>query len=528
MVEVAATSYDTIPYESHPFAQTHPDRLATVATLFGLKPSPVERCRVLELGCAAGGNLIPMALTLPQATLLGIDLSSRQVLEGQGVVQALGLKNVSLQHRSILDVGAKWGPFDYILCHGVFSWVPLAVQDKILDICRHNLAANGVAYVSYNTYPGWHVRSMIRRMMLYHASRFAEPGSRVQQARALLDFLVESAGQQNTPYAVILKSELELIRRCRDSYLFHEHLEECNEPLYFYEFVERAAAKQLRYLGEADLTVMVPAQFPINIQEVLQRLSPDTIHLEQYMDFLRNRTFRQTLLCHEHQTPNYQLRPEQLTAFQVASAARPVSDPPDIRSAVPETFRTSEEATMKVTDPLVKAALVCLGQAWPRALPFVQLRDKARELLGPVPVRAETTLAHDTQRLGEALLTIRTSTSGLIELHLHPPQPVVNLSTRPLASPLARLQAAQSNRVTTLRHQLITLEEFDRQLLRLLDGSRDRAALLDALADLVATDVLVIYEDGQPVTDGPRVRHHLTAALDQQLPRLARHSLLLG
>jgi methyltransferase-like protein/SAM-dependent methyltransferase len=529
MPEAAASTYDDMPYDSHPFAQTHPDRLATVATLFGLNPPRLERCRVLELGCAAGGNLIPMALSLPRATFLGIDLSHRQVADGRATVQALGLKNVSLQHLSILDVGANWGPYDYIICHGVYSWVPPEVQDKILTICRQNLAPGGVAYVSYNTYPGWHLRSMIRRMMLYHASRFHETYLRVQQARALLDFLVESAGEQDTPYAGILKSELELLRSCQDGYLFHEHLEEFNEPLYFYEFIDRVAAKGLQYLGEADVSVMVPGHFSPGVQEVLQRLSPDTIHLEQYMDFLRKRMFRQTLLCHKHFTPSYKLCAEQLTAFHVASPARSLSETPDIRSPAPEQFRGPGGVTMTVRDPLMKAAVVHLSQVWPRAVLFEQLCQAARRLLGAVPVRPETLQEHDAERLGKALLSIYTgASSGLIEFHLHPPQPVVELSPRPCASPLARLQAAQGHPVTTLRHNTCVLPEFDRQLLCLLDGSRDRSALLDALAELAAQDVLVVYEDGEPVTAGQSIRRHLADALEQQLPGLARRALLIG
>src|SRR5947208_2747117 len=121
MASVPPTSYDTVPYHSNPFGATHPDRLATVATLLGLKPPPVERCRVLELGCASGGNLIPMALGLPDSTFTGIDLSIRQVADGQRVIDALGLSNVSLRHLSILNVDDDFGSFDYILCHGVYS-----------------------------------------------------------------------------------------------------------------------------------------------------------------------------------------------------------------------------------------------------------------------------------------------------------------------------------------------------------------------------------------------------------------------
>ena len=245
-----ATSYDEVPYESHPYAQTHPSRLAVVARLFGLTPPPIETARVLELGAAAGGNLVPIAEAFPDSWCVGIDLSARQVADGEQWVRKLGLRNVSLRHASITDVDDTYGTFDYVICHGVFSWVPTAVREAILDVCARRLAPNGVAYVSYNTYPGWHMRGMIRDMMRYHALRFSDTTQRVGQARALLDFLAQSC-RQDGPYPTLLKSELESVRRQADHYLFHEHLEEVNDPLYFHQFVAMAKAHGLRYLGEA-------------------------------------------------------------------------------------------------------------------------------------------------------------------------------------------------------------------------------------------------------------------------------------
>jgi cyclopropane fatty-acyl-phospholipid synthase-like methyltransferase len=169
-------AYDAVAYISKPFPQTHPDNLATLATLFGLQPPPLDNCRVLELGCASGGNLIPMAVSLPGSTCVGIDLSANQIADGQKTLAALGLKNVQLKHLSILDIDESFGEFDYIICHGVYSWVPEDVQDKILSICAANLARDGVAYVSYNTFPGWHMRGMIRDMMCYHVSASPKRG----------------------------------------------------------------------------------------------------------------------------------------------------------------------------------------------------------------------------------------------------------------------------------------------------------------------------------------------------------------
>jgi tRNA G46 methylase TrmB len=105
-------SYDEVPYDSKPFVQTHPDRLATLALLFGLSPPPITHCRVLELGCASGGNLIPMACTLFESEFVGVDLSGREIEMGRETVRALGLNNIVLKHASILDIDEGWGLFD--------------------------------------------------------------------------------------------------------------------------------------------------------------------------------------------------------------------------------------------------------------------------------------------------------------------------------------------------------------------------------------------------------------------------------
>ena len=183
------TAYDAIPYSSHPFAQSHPDRLAAVARLFGLEAPVVDNCRVLELGCSMGGNLIAMAQKYPGARFLGIDSSSRQIADGWKVVDALQLKNAELKQLDILDVGDSLGEFDYIISHGVYSWVPPAVQNKMLDLCKRHLSANGVAYISYNTYPGWHVRGIVRDMMLYRGMQFNDPATRLAQAKSLVEFV---------------------------------------------------------------------------------------------------------------------------------------------------------------------------------------------------------------------------------------------------------------------------------------------------------------------------------------------------
>jgi methyltransferase-like protein/SAM-dependent methyltransferase len=524
MSEYPQTSYDVVPYESNVFAQSHPDRLATIATLLGMRPAPVARCRVLELGTASGGNLIPMAVGLPESTFVGIDLSSRQLDAGRKQVEKLGLTNIELKHLDLRDVTKELGQFDYIVCHGVYSWVPAEAQDKILAICKDNLAPRGVAYVSYNTFPGWHMRGIIRDVMLYHAKQFAEPVTRVRQARNLLDFLAKSVNQKDDPYSLLLKSEVELIRKVQDSYLFHDHLEDENHPVYFHQFAERAQAKGLQYLGEVDFRVMLAANYPPEVQNVLQMLSPDAIHLEQYMDFLRNRMFRQTLLCHQGTQLTHQVRPEMVMGLTAASPARPASEKSDLTSTEVEKFQAPNGAAVSTGQPIFKAALTHLARVWPQAVPFETLRTEARNMIGT----PEPNPTQDARILAECLLNCYASASGtLVELHAYDLPFVRDPGDRPVASPLARAQAAEGNRVTNLRHESVALNAVDRQILTFLDGTRDRSALSEVVAGLVKSGEFTVKEQDQPVTDPERVRLLAGPVVNERLAVLGRNALLV-
>jgi SAM-dependent methyltransferase len=220
-------SYDELPYRDRAFEFMHPNALARTAILAGLDAPPIEGCRVLELGCAAGANLMAMAEGLPGATFVGIDLSPRQIEAGRRTAESLGLTNVRLEAMSIVDLTPDFGQFDYILCHGVYSWVPPEVQARILEVCRDNLATQGLACVSYNTYPGWHARGSVREMMLYHVDPDATPALRVRQARQMIEALAAIAAQthqsERSPLKAI-REELELVRDAEDDYIFHELL----------------------------------------------------------------------------------------------------------------------------------------------------------------------------------------------------------------------------------------------------------------------------------------------------------------
>ena len=520
----ATSSYDEVPYESHPFAQTHPSRLFVIGTLFGLRPAPVHHCRVLELGAASGGNLIPMADALPESQFVGIDLSARQVADGLDLIDKLGLKNISLKAASILDIDDSYGMFDYVICHGVFSWVPTEVQEKIFEICATRMNPNGIAYISYNTYPGWHMRGMIRDMMRYHSSRFNTPKLQTQQARALLDFLAQSVkGDNQNAYATLLKQELETLRHQADHYLYHEHLEENNEPLYFHQFAERAKAKGLKYLGEARVGTMVTGNFGPEIEKTLRMLATDQIQAEQYMDFLRNRMFRESLLCHERLNPNWAVQPDCLRLLHVASSARPVQEPVNITSDENVSYRSASGMTMATNRPLLKAAMQLLQQQYPATLPFDSLRAQAREALGAQATDPKT-IAEDTQILAVGLLNCYMG-SDLVELHGMPITFVRQPGPKPVAYQLARLQAAKGM-VTSFRHEVVRLSDLDRHLIPMLDGTNDREMLVDKLTDLAKSGALNIQKDGITLYETKDIREALGSVIDQALLNVGRMAIL--
>jgi methyltransferase-like protein/SAM-dependent methyltransferase len=514
------TSYDEVPYTSNPFPQTHPSRLATVATLFGLRPPAVEQCRVLELGCASGGNIIPMAEAFPKSWFVGVDLSVRQIADGERIVQKTGLANVSLRHASIADVDDTYGQFDYIICHGVFSWVPREIQEKVFEVCSRRLTPHGVAYISYNTYPGWHMRGMIRDMMRYHAFRFDTPEQRVGQARALMDFLAQSAKQDGGAYSVLLRSELELMKNQSDYYLYHEQLEEINDPIYFHTFVARAGKHGLRYLGESRVSTMVTGNFGPEVKKTLAMLSSDQIQTEQYLDFVRNRVFRETLLVREEQPLNWSIASDRIHGLHIASAGKPTSAPVDVASESPAQFRSPSGMTVSTTNPLSKAALALLAEAWPGTIPFMEVLRGAAARVGREPTD------NDLASLSTSLLNAYI-TSDVIEVHATPVTFARIPGEKPVALTHARVHTAEGrDTVANRRHESVRLSDLARRLLPLLDGTRDRAALADALTALAVNNELSVQKSGKPITNPTELREALGGVLGPTLNALASDALL--
>ena len=515
-------SYDLFPYLSHCYSETHPDNLAVAALQRGLRPTPVAKCRVLELGCASGGNLMPMAAMWPESQFVGIDRSTRQVEEGQRLCSTLGLRNIELRAIDFMDFDGGSEPFDYILCHGVFSWVPEPVQQRVLQLCQRHLAAQGIAYISYNTYPGFYRRQPIMEMMRYHVAGAAttDPTAQVREARALLQFLIKGQSDVEGTTARLLREEAQLIERLPDSYVFHEHFEADNRPCYFHQFMKQADEHGLQYVGEAAARGGL-AGLPEGTQQILAQLASEPIKQEQYIDFVRNTAMRSTLLCRKENVLSTGQTSAFVNSLWVSSTSRP-SIPSELqgeklRTQSPATFQTLRGSAV-IEHPHVKAMLFILHQHQPASLTIPDLAAATSALLGE-------SLDVDTIA-GMALYSHNT---GLCRLHTVLPAIARSISEFPSASPLARITVANAGVAPNQWHESVRLPPFEQTLLPFLDGTRDHEALLDAMQQAVLDGTLVVNgPDGSQLRNASLARKIVAQHLPKALQTLLDSALLVS
>ncbi len=451
------TLYDQVRYPSRPLWVTHPSSLGAMARLYGLTTAPAERCRVLDIGCGEGGNLLPMAAALPHSRFLGLDLAGDAVAIGAESARALSLRNIELKQANILDAGRDLGEFDYVIAHGVYTWVPSEVQERLLQLCAELLAPNGVAYISYYVYPGGYVREALRNMLLLHTKDVLDPYARVDESLKLLAALAEERRKPD-PWHAVVRQELDEFRKCSPEEIFHDDLASEYHQVYFKEFIERCRAHGLDYLCEAELADMTPFGFGEQATETLNQLaSKDRIQWEQYLDFFRFRKLRRTLLCRRDAAHNPAPDPAALAGLYLSSQAQRVEtgDPSTHR------WKGAGNAVIETPDPEVSALLQRLSASWPEAI-------AGSDLLKAAPGK------------GEAILDLCTIKS--IQVHTWAPPAVRYRGGKPRFTRLARCQAA-TGKTTNLYHYPIDLQgDLAISLVQLGDGTRDRMSLIGSLA----------------------------------------------
>lgn len=300
--DVQQTIYSELGYKSMPFPYTTPATLEAYAALVGVSAPNPKTARVLELGATYGGNIISQALFNPDATFIGIELSQEQVEKGNEVIANAGLTNVSLIQSDIASIGSEIGTFDYIIAHGVYSWVDDGVKDALLRLIDEHLAEDGIAYISYNTYPGWHTMDEVRQLMMFsnrdktqfnHKEKVLH-GKTIGSIVGSQILKYDNLKERNSKFLGALRS----VMQKDEYYVGHDHLEPNNDPVYFYQFNDHLEAHNLAYLCDADLTLSMVRCFDADIADTLDKLAlNDHVAQEQYLDFMLDTTFRKSIIC---------------------------------------------------------------------------------------------------------------------------------------------------------------------------------------------------------------------------------------
>jgi methyltransferase-like protein len=296
----------------------------------------------------------------------------------------------------------------------------------------------------------------------------------------MLDLLRQALPSQGgSPVQTLLKSEAERLRQQPDGFLFHAYLDVVNTTLHFHEFVERASAAGLQYLGDAQTGLRWTPRFGDAIEQPLQRFAHDDLEREQLVDFLTDCASRYSLLCHASVALDGEPRCERLDDLFIAANLQLQRAGASWAPEQPVTCRSSTGAVVTAPSRLFNAAFALLAETGPTGLRISSLRAAIQTRLPHMP--------------GEAWVQdlCQCYRAGWVEVHATAACYTTTVAERPRTTRWARRQAETSDHVTSLRHRLVPLGPLDRQLVRWLDGTHD-VTNLDALAAEIGRQVAVL------------------------------------
>jgi methyltransferase-like protein/cyclopropane fatty-acyl-phospholipid synthase-like methyltransferase len=518
-------TYDDVPYPSHAYKTSSPEAVGGVAKVFGLDPVLPEKARVLELGCASGGNIIPLAERYPDSEIVGIDYSKVQIDAAEATIKSLSLKNITFKCESILDFDTKGKPFDYIIVHGIYSWVDKEVQNKILEICGDCLSDNGVAYISYNTLPGWNAVRTIREMMLYHCQNFDDNDTKLAQAANMLKFVSDSIPNENSTYKKTLESEIKTLEKADRNYLFHDHLEANNEPCYFHDFATNAAKNKLSYLGDSNISTMFIGNFTPSAAEKLGAIN-DIVRQEQYMDFVSNRRFRSTLMVKAGTQVNRNVSIERLENLQlIPNLAIVIEKAGDLEDGKPvDKLKLQDmnnpEVTATLTGEEVCSCYREMIAVAPKTLTLKEIVTRVTKKYNyndkELREKLDTTLL---MLLFKGLITVSYGTSDFTSV----------ISKKPKVSDLTRLEARTKQMLANQVHAPIRLRDDQRVILQYLDGNNNLNAINKAVKEHISKGELTVSIEGKPVSaDSAQIDETIQDYVTDNLTFLSRNALLVA
>ena len=450
--------YDALAYDGPPDPLMHPNRIAAVAWLMGVDCPAPDRARVLDIGCATGNHLIPMAYQFPAASFVGIDYSASQIARARSMAEALPLPNLRLEVRDLRN-HADLGQFDIIIAHGVYSWVPAEVRRALLELCRQHLSPTGVAAIDYNVYPGWRIKQVFRDLAGFHARSNPDLAAATQQSTQLLDFVAENLFAPDSAYGQAIRQMQRGIGQQQLHYLAHEYGAAVNEPCLYADFVAEARGTGMQVAGDVQFAQAMPPHMAGKVEPMLDQFAgEDPVQREQYLDFLRGREFRRTLLTLEGSAMAAQPLAGALQRLHFSTGA--TAEP----SGAHTVYRCPDGTGLRTNDPGVCRVMDGLCAAAPTAMSFAAAAGLMRGSAG------------SPEKTGEMLLSL--VQTGLVRIHASPPR-VAGVTERPRANGVARLEAALGrSSVTSMHHQAWGIDAALRGVIPLLDGTRNRAGIL--------------------------------------------------
>jgi SAM-dependent methyltransferase len=355
--------YDDLPYRSLPIEWTAPERLALASLLHGGPRAPRAGYRVLELGCADGANLLPLAYHRRHATFVGVDGARSQIAIASSDKSRLELVNVEFIHADFLNADARLqGQFDYIIGHGVFSWVPDDARDALLRLCAKRLRRGGLLYLNYNANPGWKVRGMVRDFLLAQTARTTNLRGRAEEAQAVAARIASSLTTGEQAYSKLIGNEFGFVCESDLSYIAHEYLAAENHAYWRSEFLALAGLYGFEFVADADFSYS-SGRMPEDLAPrlVKEQITGQTV--DDTMDLLCYRQLHSPILTKGPVTRRLP-GPEEFAALFVASCLAPCALSGDGK----QMFEHPSGYQVEAKEQVIQDALERLQPRWPRGL----------------------------------------------------------------------------------------------------------------------------------------------------------------
>lgn len=518
-------SYSLIGYASKVHPARDPGHIYTVAALYEMDGVSPERASFLELGCGVGQALFPLAILYPNASFRGIDSSPGQIEAGKKIVEGLAIPNLVLEEKSVSEVEREDEKYDYVLCHGVYSWVAPGLQKSILSAISSSLSENGLGYLSYNTFPGWNFRTILRDFLLAHVDSTAAPSDQIRKARDLLNLFGSAVGYEfERPYSLMMQAELKRIASETDEYLFHELLENENHPVLFTEMTKTLEEFGLMHIADArmsrnELNRLHKTAVSEAVVRGCAEYTTDRRSREQFMDFVFHTPFRESVICRKGRDVAAEAAVEKLERCFFAASFEPLEQETHLDRECEEEFVDLGGQHIFITRPAVKLALAALRKAWPSSAGFESLWESIRN-----SIHAGSAV-FTKDRLAAALFDLYRK--DYVDVSLNDAPVAIQIAERPRVTAFAALQARTGQIVTNLRYETVELGDLERELMQFLDGTRDRGMLRDALLLSLAEHGARLQEDGVEISDPERQKELVATLVDDGLESLRKAGLLI-